>query len=205
MEFGTFSSHWKVDSWFPRRLNWSVSLVKRQALFHWLAWFCGRVRLGCSFAQSQLRCHIRICMVSCSQQGPHSLGGKLFYITPKSILNFNYFVCRPALKKDTSACLKSLKKDWCTIKFSINKKVRTWRCFDDGILSWCIFETLGRILSLSWHSSGDFIVTGSSNAIRVWNVKTGHAVNRLSLGRADSFKVKAFAFHFTFKVLTPFL
>lgn len=46
----------------------------------------------------------------------------------------------------------------------------------------------GRILSLSWHSSGDFIVTGSSNAIRVWNVQTGHAVNRLSLGRVDHFK-----------------
>lgn len=129
MEFGTFSSHWKVDSRFPRRLNWSASLVQRQALFHWLAWFCGRVRLGCSFAQSQLCRHLRICMVSCSQQGTHSLGGTLFYITPKSILNFNYFVCRPALKKDTSACLKSLKKDWCTIKFSTNKKVRTWRCW----------------------------------------------------------------------------
>ncbi|EFX86991.1 hypothetical protein DAPPUDRAFT_97204 [Daphnia pulex] len=61
--------------------------------------------------------------------------------------------------------------------------------FEEGLMYYKVFDKQeGRILSLSWHSSGDFIVTGSSNAIRVWNVKTGHAVNRLSLGRADSFK-----------------
>lgn len=52
-----------------------------------------------------------------------------------------------------------------------------------------INDQLGRILSLCWHSSGDFIVTGSTDAIRVWNVKTGHAVNRLSPGRAQRNKV----------------
>ena len=48
---------------------------------------------------------------------------------------------------------------------------------------------LGRILSLCWHSSGEFIVTGSSDAIRVWNVETGHAVNRMSPGRSERNKV----------------
>ena len=51
------------------------------------------------------------------------------------------------------------------------------------------FFQLGRILSLAWHSSGDFIVTGSSDAIRVWNVQTGHAVNRMSPGRSERKKV----------------
>lgn len=44
----------------------------------------------------------------------------------------------------------------------------------------------GRILCLSWDSSGDFIVTGSVDAVRVWNVKTGHALHKMTTGRDES-------------------
>ncbi|GBN68407.1 U3 small nucleolar RNA-associated protein 4 [Araneus ventricosus] len=43
----------------------------------------------------------------------------------------------------------------------------------------------GCILCLDWHKEGQFIVTGSIDAIRVWNVNTGHVVNRIILARAS--------------------
>jgi len=68
-------------------------------------------------------------------------------------------------------------EEGCVSLFEIHEeKLEFSRLFD---------KQEGRIFSLSWHSSGDFIVTGSSDAIRVWNVKTGHAVNRLSPGRVE--------------------
>ncbi|XP_055939265.1 U3 small nucleolar RNA-associated protein 4 homolog [Argiope bruennichi] len=43
----------------------------------------------------------------------------------------------------------------------------------------------GCILCLDWHKDGQFIVTGSIDAIRVWNVNNGHVVNRIILARAS--------------------
>ncbi|KAG8201749.1 hypothetical protein JTE90_012809 [Oedothorax gibbosus] len=43
----------------------------------------------------------------------------------------------------------------------------------------------GCILCLDWHNNGKIIVTGSLDAIRIWNVETGHAVNRIMLARAN--------------------
>uniref|UniRef100_A0A670INP7 UTP4 small subunit processome component n=1 Tax=Podarcis muralis TaxID=64176 RepID=A0A670INP7_PODMU len=41
----------------------------------------------------------------------------------------------------------------------------------------------GRTLSLSWHPSGTKIVAGSTNIIRVFDVKSGHAVQRILVDR----------------------
>ncbi|XP_034249817.1 U3 small nucleolar RNA-associated protein 4 homolog [Thrips palmi] len=46
----------------------------------------------------------------------------------------------------------------------------------------------GRILCLSWDSSGDFIATGSVDAVRVWNVHTGHALHKMTTGRNEAKK-----------------
>lgn len=68
-------------------------------------------------------------------------------------------------------------------------------CTEEGYLS--IFNVLndtveyeksldkqeGRIMCLAWHENGNIIVTGSIDAIRVWNVKTGHAIQRIVVGR----------------------
>ncbi|KAK7793328.1 hypothetical protein R5R35_003064 [Gryllus longicercus] len=41
----------------------------------------------------------------------------------------------------------------------------------------------GRILCIAWESSGNMIVTGSSDTIRIWNVETGHAIHKMTTGR----------------------
>ncbi|TRY62961.1 hypothetical protein TCAL_04923 [Tigriopus californicus] len=46
----------------------------------------------------------------------------------------------------------------------------------------------GRILCLAWHSSGRYIVTGSPDTIRVWNVETGHPTQRMTTGRLEKHK-----------------
>ncbi len=43
----------------------------------------------------------------------------------------------------------------------------------------------GRILCLAWHSSGDHIVTGSSDTVRVWDVSSGHPTARMTTGRSE--------------------
>lgn len=70
--------------------------------------------------------------------------------------------------------------------------------FDDSAHEMELYDypVTGRILSLSWHSSSDFIVTGSSDAIRVWNVETGHAVNRMTPGRVERLKVNNVQYHY---------
>lgn len=55
-------------------------------------------------------------------------------------------------------------------------------------LSYPLLFVLGRILCLSWDSSGDFIATGSVDAVRVWNVHTGHALHKMTTGRDEAKK-----------------
>lgn len=48
------------------------------------------------------------------------------------------------------------------------------------------FFSIGRILCLTWDSSGNHIVTGSIDTVRIWNVNTGHAIHKMTTGRAIS-------------------
>ncbi|XP_038078896.1 U3 small nucleolar RNA-associated protein 4 homolog [Patiria miniata] len=43
----------------------------------------------------------------------------------------------------------------------------------------------GRVMTLAWHRSDEVIVTGSVNTIRIWNVSTGHAVQRISMPKVS--------------------
>lgn len=43
----------------------------------------------------------------------------------------------------------------------------------------------GRILCCRFDATGDYIVTGSIDVIRIWNTKTGHAIHRMALGRSE--------------------
>ncbi|XP_055625401.1 U3 small nucleolar RNA-associated protein 4 homolog [Toxorhynchites rutilus septentrionalis] len=43
----------------------------------------------------------------------------------------------------------------------------------------------GRIVSIRFDYSGDFLVTGSADAVRVWNAKKGHAIHKMTTGRAE--------------------
>ncbi|KAF7270743.1 hypothetical protein GWI33_016325 [Rhynchophorus ferrugineus] len=46
----------------------------------------------------------------------------------------------------------------------------------------------GRIVCINFSKDGEFLATGSLNAIRIWNINTGHAIHRMQLGRIESKK-----------------
>lgn len=41
----------------------------------------------------------------------------------------------------------------------------------------------GRILCLKFDSNGDYIASGSVDTVRIWNVKSGHAIHKMNLSR----------------------
>lgn len=43
----------------------------------------------------------------------------------------------------------------------------------------------GRIVCVRFDYSGDFLVTGSADAVRIWNIKKGHAVHKMTTGRSS--------------------
>ncbi|XP_018569516.1 U3 small nucleolar RNA-associated protein 4 homolog [Anoplophora glabripennis] len=46
----------------------------------------------------------------------------------------------------------------------------------------------GRIMCLKYDTSGEFIVSGSIDAIRIWNVESGHAIHKMTTGRSEANK-----------------
>lgn len=46
----------------------------------------------------------------------------------------------------------------------------------------------GKILCCKFDYSGDFVVTGSTDTIRVWELKSGHAIYKMSTGRSEALK-----------------
>lgn len=83
---------------------------------------------------------------------------------------------------------------WCLALSADKKKLAAGT--EEGYV--CIFQVLeegiiyenslekqeGRILNICWHCSGDYIVTGSMNCVRVWSLKEGR-VTRCSLGQTS--------------------
>ena len=45
------------------------------------------------------------------------------------------------------------------------------------------FPLPGRILSVAWYDPENVIVSGGIDNIRIWSVKSGHAIQRLTIGR----------------------
>eukprot|EP00095_Tigriopus_kingsejongensis_P002112 snap_masked-scaffold447_size167621-processed-gene-0.5 protein:Tk02112 transcript:snap_masked-scaffold447_size167621-processed-gene-0.5-mRNA-1 annotation:"Cirhin" len=82
---------------------------------------------------------------------------------------------------------------WCMGVFEDRLAVGTeegyvclFRITEDGLVYDQVLDKQeGRILCLAWHSSGRYIVTGSPDTIRVWNVETGHPMQRMTTGRVD--------------------
>ena len=44
----------------------------------------------------------------------------------------------------------------------------------------------GRIVCCNFDWTGNFLVTGSTDAVRVWDVRNGHAVHKMTTGRAHN-------------------
>lgn len=58
---------------------------------------------------------------------------------------------------------------------------------EDGLMYFKLLDKQeGRILCLTWDSSRNHIVTGSIDTVRIWNVNTGHAIHKMTTGRAIS-------------------
>ncbi|KAI0227127.1 U3 small nucleolar RNA-associated protein 4 [Lamellibrachia satsuma] len=66
-------------------------------------------------------------------------------------------------------------EDGCVVLFEITAiGVEYYRTLD---------RQEGRILSLAWYDPENVIVTGGIDNIRIWSVKSGHAIQRLTMGR----------------------
>ncbi|KAK6644494.1 hypothetical protein RUM43_000761 [Polyplax serrata] len=87
---------------------------------------------------------------------------------------------------------------WC---IDVNEKRRLLACgTEDGYINILeigndklehykfLDKQQGRILCLSWDKSGQHLVTGSVDVIRVWNVETGHAIHKMKTGRNENRK-----------------
>ncbi|KAK3086816.1 hypothetical protein FSP39_023935 [Pinctada imbricata] len=71
-------------------------------------------------------------------------------------------------------------EDGCVVLFDTDyNSLQYYKSFD---------RQEGRILSLAWNSTDDIIVTGGTDNIRLWSVNSGHALQRLTLGRTDKNK-----------------
>lgn len=46
----------------------------------------------------------------------------------------------------------------------------------------------GKILCCKFDPTGEFVATGSADAIRLWEMKTGHAIYKMSVGRSEAKK-----------------
>ncbi|KAK9882349.1 hypothetical protein WA026_020871 [Henosepilachna vigintioctopunctata] len=44
----------------------------------------------------------------------------------------------------------------------------------------------GRILCLKYDSTGSFVISGGLDAIRIWNVSSGHALHKMTTGRSEA-------------------
>ncbi|KAF6203417.1 hypothetical protein GE061_003836 [Apolygus lucorum] len=55
---------------------------------------------------------------------------------------------------------------------------------DEIIYNRLLDKQEGRVQCLAWDHKGEFIVTGSVDTVRVWQVSTGHAIHRMTTGRS---------------------
>lgn len=80
----------------------------------------------------------------------------------------------------TQQLLAAGTEDGCVVLFSTQDESLMYRqAFD---------KQEGRILSIAWHPTEDLIVTGGIDNIRIWSINSGHALQRLTLGRQEKNK-----------------
>lgn len=45
---------------------------------------------------------------------------------------------------------------------------------------------VGKIICISWDSTGEWLVTGSINAVRIYCRRSGHAIHKLPTGQSET-------------------
>ncbi|XP_024085750.1 U3 small nucleolar RNA-associated protein 4 homolog isoform X2 [Cimex lectularius] len=82
---------------------------------------------------------------------------------------------------------------WCIGICKENKKlaagtedgfINIFDLSDELIYNKLLDKQEGRIICLVWDKKGEHIITGSVDTVRIWNVSTGHAIQRMVTGRA---------------------
>ncbi|XP_054278746.1 U3 small nucleolar RNA-associated protein 4 homolog isoform X2 [Macrosteles quadrilineatus] len=82
-------------------------------------------------------------------------------------------------------CMALNNKDGMIAAGTEDGYINLFQVMDDSLLYEKILDKQeGRIMCLAWDATGERIVTGSEDAVRIWNVKTGHAIHKMTTGRA---------------------
>lgn len=48
------------------------------------------------------------------------------------------------------------------------------------------YHFVGKIICISWDSTGEWLITGSINALRVYSRRSGHAIHKLPTGQSET-------------------
>ncbi|KAK7505273.1 hypothetical protein BaRGS_00003435 [Batillaria attramentaria] len=81
------------------------------------------------------------------------------------------------MKNEADNQLAAGTEDGCVVIFSTDgDDLQHVRAFD---------KQEGRILCIAWHTAEGLVVTGGIDNIRIWGAQSGHALQRLTLGRQD--------------------
>lgn len=84
-------------------------------------------------------------------------------------------------------CLDVNKQQDCIAVGTEDGYLNIYNVTDEGTIFEKIFDKQeGRILSCKYDHVGDILVTGSIDTIRIWDVKTGHAIYRMATGRSET-------------------
>ncbi|XP_033755544.1 U3 small nucleolar RNA-associated protein 4 homolog [Pecten maximus] len=104
----------------------------------------------------------------------------LLRLQPKAIATSNAGPIWCLTSDPTGTFLAAGTEDGCVVIFDTeNNTLEFKRSFD---------KQESRILCIAWHSAGETIVTGGIDNIRLWSVRSGHAYQRLTLGRQEKNK-----------------
>lgn len=80
-------------------------------------------------------------------------------------------------KNEAESQLAAGTEDGCVVVLSVaDDDLQYLRSFD---------KQEGRILCIAWHAGEALVVTGGVDNIRIWSAHSGHALQRLTLGRQD--------------------
>ncbi|XP_069113108.1 U3 small nucleolar RNA-associated protein 4 homolog [Argopecten irradians] len=104
----------------------------------------------------------------------------LLRLQPKAIATSNAGPIWCLTSDPTGKFLAAGTEDGCVVIFDTeNNTLESKKAFD---------KQESRILCIAWHSAGETIVTGGIDNIRLWSVRSGHAYQRLTLGRQEKNK-----------------
>lgn len=104
----------------------------------------------------------------------------LLRLQPKAIGTSNAGAIWCITTDPTNKFLAAGTEDGCVVIFDTDQDTLEFkRAFD---------KQESRILCIAWHMAGETVVTGGIDNIRLWSVNSGHAYQRLTLGRQDKNK-----------------